>query len=185
MKTNNKTAKKLTASAVLLFALLVCFGIVTYAFITVSASVEANSFHTGTIEISMSGSNADGTVIEENEFIFEPGMTVVKNFYVENTGTSEAYYKVYFENIVGELAKILEVTVKDGNTVLAAGILEELTAENIAAANEVLDAQERRDLTVTFYYPKEAGNSTSEKEVTFDLCAQAVQTRNNPDKQFD
>ena len=124
-------------------------------------------------------------MIEENEFSFEPGMTVVKDFFVENVGTGDAYYKVYFENVEGKLAEVLEVTIQDEELILAKGTLEDLTIEKVVAPEDILKAGEKREFTVSFYYPKGADSSTADQYVDFDLSVQAVQIQNNPDKQFE
>jgi len=126
MKNNKNVKIKLILSVCLAFILVMSFSIVTYALLTASVSVEDNSFQTGTIEINV---NDGKPVIEENEFSFEPGMTVVKDFFVENVGTGDAYYKVYFENVEGKLAEVLEVTIQDEELILAKGTLEDLTID--------------------------------------------------------
>ena len=40
-------------------------------------------------------------------------------------------------------------------------------------------------LTAVFHLSEDAGNAAQEKALCFELCADAVQTRNNPDKLFD
>ena len=43
---------------------------------------------------------------------------------------------------------------------------------------------ERKELTVLFHYPKEAGNATQMQSLSFRLMADAVQTKNNPSREF-
>ena len=49
----------------------------------------------------------------------------------------------------------------------------------------VIHIGEKMDLTIAFHYPEEAGNETQELELSFELCADAVQTKNNPEQQFE
>ena len=51
-------------------------------------------------------------------------------------------------------------------------------------ADDTLRLQERRSLTVYFHYPESAENRTQNLTLSFDLCADAVQTKNNPNKLF-
>lgn len=60
-------------------------------------------------------------MIRPDEFLFEPGMTVKKDFFIENDSTGTVYYRLYFAGVSGDLADVLEVTVKDGNKTLYSG----------------------------------------------------------------
>lgn len=82
MNDNSKTAKKLTASVVTIIILAVCLCITTFALVFATVSVDNNLFHTGSVEINL---NDGKPVIEEHEFLFEPGMTVQKNFLLKTT----------------------------------------------------------------------------------------------------
>lgn len=177
----NTTSKKLTASVVTVFILAICLCITTVALIWATVSVENNLFHTGIVKINL---NDGKPVIEEHEFLFEPGMTVKKDFFIENQSTWDVYYKLYFTDVEGGLADVLDITVKDGEKILYSGKASDLTRENVGAANDVLKLNERRNLTVYFHFPEEAGNSTQNLVLTFSMSADAVQTKNNPNKLF-
>lgn len=177
-KTSSK--KQLTRGIAAIAVLAVCLCITTLALAYSMVSVEGNLFQTGTIAINL---NNGKPVIEENEFLFEPGMTVEKTFFIENTGTWDVYYKLYLENLEGGLADVLEVSVRDKDTTLFSGLASDFTKEKIAAA-ELLALGERRELTMTFYFPQNASNSTENLSLSFDLRADAVQAKNNPDKLF-
>ena len=177
----NTTSKKLTASIVTVIILAICLCITTFALVWATVSVENNLFHTGIVKINL---NDGKPVIEEHEFLFEPGMTVKKDFFIENQSTWDVYYKLYFTDVEGGLADVLEITVKDGDLTLYQGKASDLTREKVGAANDVLRLNERRELTVYFHFPEEAGNSTQNLVLTFSMSADAVQTKNNPNKLF-
>lgn len=179
---NNKTANKLTGSIIMIIILAICLCITTFALILASVSVEENIFHTGIVKINL---NDGKPVIEEYEYLFEPGMTVQKSFFIESTSTDDVYYKLYFDNIEGGLADVLGITILDGDTVLFSGTMQELTREKTAAADDILHPNERRDLVIQFHFPNASGNETQNLSLKFDMKADAVQTRNNPDKLFD
>lgn len=181
MKNNGSTARKLTGSIVAVVVLAVCLCVTTFALAWATVSVDNNLFHTGTVKINL---NDGKPVIEEHEFLFEPGMTVKKNFFIENQSTWDVYYKLYFDNVEGGLADVLEITVTDGEKTLYRGTAAEFDREGTPAADDVLRLNERRELTVYFYFPEEAGNSAQNLNLTFDMCADAVQTKNNPNKLF-
>ncbi len=178
----SKTAKKLTGSIVAVVILSVCLCVVTSALAYSTVTVENNLFHTGTVRLNL---NDGKPVIEEHEFLFEPGMTVEKQFFIENQSTWDVYYRLYFSDIEGGLAEVLEVSVRDGDRVLFSGKMAELTRDQVGAADDVLKLNERRELTVSFHFPEETGNAAQRLYLSFTLCADAVQTKNNPNKLFD
>ena len=137
----SKTQKRLTGGIVTVVALAVCLVITTFALVYTSVSVQNNLFGTGNVSINL---NNGKPVISENEFLFEPGMTVQKNFFVENTSSGDVYYKLYFENVSGGLSTVLRVTLQSGQTVLYSGTAAELSQENAAVANDVLKIGQRR-----------------------------------------
>lgn len=182
MSNNTKTAKKLTSSIVAIVILTVCLAITTFALVFAAVSVDNNLFRTGKIEINL---NDGKPVIEEHEFLFEPGMMVEKDFFIENSSTGDVYYKLYFDNVEGGLADVLEVQIKDSNKILFSGTAAELAKTNVEAADDILKLHERRDLQIVFHFPEEAGNIAQNLSLTFDFCADAVQTKNNPYRLFD
>ena len=176
-----KTVKKLTGGIIAIIALAVCLCITTFALVYASVSMENNLFHTGKVKINL---NDGKPVIREHEFLFEPGMTVEKNFFIENDSTWDVYYRLYLDNVSGGLAEVLTVTVKDGTKTLYSGTANELTRQNVVAADDTLKIGQRRNLTVVFHYPETAGNDTQSLDLTFTLCAEATQTKKNPNKLF-
>ena len=181
MANENRTAKKLTKSVVTIITLAVCLCITTFALVYSTVSVDNNLFQTGEIKINL---NDGKPVIEEHEFLFEPGMTVEKAFFLENQSTWDVYYKLYLDNVEGALADVLDVSVRDGDTVLYHGKAADLTKERVGAADDILKLNERRELTITFHFTEDAGNAAQNLYLFFDLKADAVQTRNNPDRLF-
>ena len=79
--TKTKTTKKLTGGIVTIIVLAVCLCVTTVALVRAMVSVDNNLFHTGSVKINL---NDGKPVIQEHEFLFEPGMTVKKDFFIEN-----------------------------------------------------------------------------------------------------
>lgn len=185
-QSNHNTRRRLTGGIVAAILLAMCLAVTTYALVYYSVEVRDNYFKTGEVKLNL---NDGKTIINENEYLFEPGMTVEKDFFLKNESTEAVYYRLYFDDVKGDLAKVLLVSVRDKNTgeLLYSGTPAELMLtdeNNIAAANDQLKAGERRELTMSFYFPREAGNSAQNRNLEFNLCAQATQVRNNPDKTF-
>lgn len=178
----NKTAKRLTGGIIAIVALAVCLCITTFALVYASVSVENNLFHTGKVKINL---NDGKPVIREHEFIFEPGMTVKKDFFIENDSSWDVYYRIYLENVSGGLKDVLEITVKDGDRALYSGTASELTQQNVTAADDTLKIGQKRNLTVYFHFPGDKCNETQNLDLTFTMCTEATQTKNNPNRLFD
>ena len=179
---NSPTVKKLTGSVIAIAVLSICLCITTFALVYSMVDVENNLFHTGTIKLNL---NDGKPVIEEHEFLFEPGMTVEKEFFLENQSTWDVYYRLYFSDIEGGLADVLEVSIRDGEKILFDGKIADMTKDKVGAADDILKLNERRNLTISFHFPEEAGNEARNLYLTFTISADAVQTKNNPNKMFD
>ena len=176
------TSKRLAFGIATAILLSIALCVTTYALFYATVTVDGNYFKTGIIKIDLNGGVP---VIEESEYLFEPGMTVEKPFYIQNQSTWAVYYKLYFDNIEGGLADILDITILDGSEILYQGKAVELTRQNVMAADDILLIGERKDLTIRFHYPKDSTNLSQNWELKFDLCADAVQEKNNPNKEFD
>ena len=73
----------------------------------------------------------------------------------------------------------------DGEKVVYSGLASGFTKENVNAASEILRMDERCDLTMILHFPESAGNETQNLTLSFVICADAVQTKNNPEREFD
>lgn len=178
----SQTAKKLTGSVIIIVILCIMLCVTTFAIIWAMVRVDNNLFNTGGVRINLNDGNP---IIEEHEFLFEPGMTVRKDCFIKNNSTWAVYYKIYFSDVRGGLADILEITVKDGDKVLCHGHMNELTRDLVTAAEDQLAVGESKNLSVWFYYPEDAGNEGQGMDLSFSIAADAVQTKNNPDKVFE
>ncbi len=177
-----KTAKRLTTSIVVIILLCICLAVTTFALVYSIVSVDNNLFSTGTLQINL---NDGKPVISDNEFLFEPGMTVKKNFFVTNESFCEIYYKLYFQNVNGGLADILKVKICDGDKVLFEGTPLKLNRKAVSASEDILTPNEKRDLQIYFYFPQNLGNETQDLYLNFEFAADAVQVKNNINREFD
>ncbi len=178
-----KGTKRLSISIITLIILCFCLGITSFALGLAVYEVRNNTFQTGGIEIDLNGGKP---VITADEFLFEPGMTVEKPFYIQNNGTWAVYYKLYFSGVSGDLGNVLDVTILDeSGNMLVFGKMSELTQNSVHALENELAMNERQELTVRFHFPEDAENTYQGNTLTFELSAIAVQTKNNPDKEFD
>jgi len=176
---NNKLLKRLTAGIVVFVALCICFCVTTFALIYAIVTVEDNVFTTGTIDINLN----DGKEIVYDTGLVEPGQTIKKEFFIENTGTAPLYYKLYFSNVQGSLATLMKAAITDGVNVLYEGTPATLNKENATAVWE-LGTGEKKTLTLTLHCPIDVGSEAQNMSLGFDLHADAVQIENNTDKYF-
>mgnify|MGYP004497507389 FL=1 len=181
---DSETHKKLRRSMFIAVLLALMLGVTTFALITSMVEVKDNHFDTGVVKINL---NDGKPVISEDEYLFEPGMRVVKDFFIENEGSIDAYYKIYLEDVKGDLADVLEATIteKESGKVLYQGLVSDLTRGSAAVDDGTLAAGERKNLTIRFYFPKERGNEAQDKTLSFKMGATATQVRNNPDRSFE
>ncbi len=181
MKRKMTTAHRLYGCIILIVILSLALALTTFALVYSTVSVEGNLFESGYVGINLNGGKQ---IINEDEFIFEPGMTVTKDFYIENMSSCSVYYRLYFENVSGSLAEVLEVSVNQGDKVLYEGKASTLMKENVKAADDSLEIGERRELTITFHFPEEAGNEAQNLYLSFDFAAEATQMKNNENREF-
>ncbi len=177
----NKTSRKLSISFISLIILIACACITTLALTFEKVSVENNKFQTGNIKINLN----DGKPVIEDDFNLEPGMTIIKDFFIENVGSNDVYYKLYFKNIKGELAEQLEIKIKDKEKVIYSGKISNLTKLKPLDIDDVLQVNERKDYILEIHMPKETTNNYQDTKLTFILSADAVQTKNNENREFD
>ena len=178
----NRSAHRLTAGVIILILLTLCLCITTVALVIATLKVENNLFSTGQVSINL---NDGKTIVEETGLTFEPGATIEKQFFVENTSSCDVYYRIYFANLDGALTNVLKISIKDGENVLYSGTAAELNRESVTAVPDALKIGEKKTLTVSFYFPPESGNDLQQATMTFDVGADAVQTKNNPNRLFD
>lgn len=174
---SKSTAPRLAVSIITMILLFLCLLGMTAALFYTTSELKATA-STPTVKINLNDGKPviDTTDPAEAHHFFEPGMTVVKDCFVENTGTLDIYYRVYMSDVTGTLATILEVTVLDGEQELYSGTIGDMTHDAVLAGS--LAIGERRDLKVIFHYPTHATNTSQNTKLTFVLTADAIQQRN-------
>lgn len=193
MTDNSETniKRKLTTRIITIIILAICLFITTFA-LTASILVQDNLFETGKVEIDIWGKYYDAaatvpdkSIIHKDEHLFEPGMTVKRPVYIYNESIIPVYCKLYFDEISGGLADILEVTIKDDSgNILYTGKASKLTKANSDISKTEIAGNTKKEYTVFFHYPKYEGNSGQGQCLEFNMVAEAVQTKNNPTKEF-
>ena len=179
----------LAVHLILTVLLAICLLVTTGALVLSSVSIGGNVFTTATFDIELYNGDGvlEGPVITADDgYLFEPGMTVKKPFTLKNAGTVDAYFRIYFEGVTGGLADVLEVKITDANDVVLYDwdSMTNMLEANAQAADRILMANSELELYIWFHMPEDMGNTAKNMTLAFDLCADAVQVKNNAGKEF-
>ena len=197
---NSNTEKKLKSGVIVIVLLSLCLVFTSTVLAMSTLPIGDNIFKTGLISIKLGGVNGNKEyyfdknhkLITEDEYLFEPGSIVEKKFFIENIAGNkgyDVYYKIYFDNIKGKLANEIDICLKDEKGfVYFNGKAKDFVKNKVKTANNtlsVLNNHNKHYYTISFHYPEECGNVGQGKILEFDLCAKAVQTKNNPNREFE
>lgn len=178
----NRSGKKAVSSIVAIVVLFCMLALTTYALITSFVSVEDNLFETGVVKIEL---NEGKTVFDGSDMNIEPGHSLVRDFTVKNTGTADVYVRLYLENVEGPLQEALTFFIYEGDKLLFSGAADEWTRESPCISDTSIAVGETRTLTAVVKMNEDAGNAVQNGGITFDMTADAVQSKNNPEQVFE
>jgi hypothetical protein len=202
---NKKTSRRLRRGMVTIVALALALTTTTLALATQIYETGSNRFTTGDVRIGLYdlygknlGLSGDALIQTNN---FEPGATFCRSFEIKNETSNEFYYKFYFtfpNGIDGSLANVLQVSITDrvadgipysnlrnDQIIYPWTLMSKLTRDQTDAIEAALAGYGSRDFTIWFHFPEEATNETQNLKVSFNFTAEAVQVRNNTNRQFD
>lgn len=182
--------------AVLLLLALALSALFVSAFAAKYLGVEVrkNEFNTATVDIGLTplkwqnlspGIGSDGKQLIQ---FVEPGVRLQATFTLTNASTGDIYYKLYFNNVEGGLKDVLEVEVFDGDNSgapLYSGKMSDLTRISAGPPENPMKPEEKeKHLILMIHFPEEAGNEYQNESLSFIICADAIQAKNNPDGEF-
>ncbi len=182
MVKTKQTKKKVWLTLAVLFVLVSCFAITTYALAMHQVSVEDNAFEMARIRIELNDGKA---IFDGSDMNIEPGYSIKKDFTIENKSTVSVYYRLYLENVTGTLPAVLNFEIYDGDKLLFSGNANDLTRDNPCVGEDPLEVGEIRTLTAVVKMAESAGNAYQMGDMAFDVTVDAVQARNNTEKQFE
>ena len=175
-----KNRRRLFLGIFLTVLLVLMLGITSLALIYQKVTVEENLFQTGTVSII--------SLNEEPVFDLEkvePGMVLKEDFILRNDSTCDVHYRLYFTNVDGELADMIQVEVFDTDITIHEGILTDMNGQKSEGADGILREGEERAIAIVLKVPEYCGNLVQGQALMFDLNADAVQMVNNPDGLFE
>lgn len=188
--------KKLGSTIIVMAALVALLSVSVMGLFTDTASVPANTFATGTVDISTSPVSALVTFSG-----MAPGDQVTAPVTVTNAGTLQLRYAVTSSTTENTLAGQLDLTIKsgvttctnagfgtDGTVVYATGDLGSTTGVNVVgdpaqgaqAGDRTLNASANEVLCFNVSLPSSTGNTFQGLTTTATFSYQAEQTTNNP-----
>ena len=182
MGKTSKIRNRAVGSIVMIAVLFLMLAVTTYALVASFVSVEDNLFETGTVQIELNGGR---TVFDGSDMNIEPGHSLVRDFTVENKGTADIHYRLYLENVEGALQEALTFSIYDGDRLLFTGKAKDFSKQSPCVSETPLSAGETRTLTAVVQMDESAGNAYQTAGITFDMTAEAVQAKNNPDRLFE
>lgn len=132
---------------------------------------------TGTIDLNFN----DGIVIFDDEDLnLQPGESVIKEMFIENVGTEDFYYRIYLENVSGDLADVTVVNIYDENDNLLQSIAtSEFDSSSYFTTDEIVTVGEIINLKIEIVFVEESGNTYQDENLSFDIVASAIQSKNN------
>ena len=164
--TQREFSKKLLFLLIVGVALVVCLGITSSAVLIGSKYWESEN-----VQIWL---NNEEPIITDDDIVFEPGVTAVRDFEVRNDGNTILSYRLYFDNVEGDLADVIVVTIRKGDKVLYEGTISQLNKYDTRNADDFIRPRQSAALTIEFHYPEEASMLSADSFTTFDLWAVGV-----------
>ena len=161
-------------------ALILCWGVVSYALSWHLISVDENTFSVGELKINLN----DGKPVFDEDILIEPGMMLQKHFTIANEGNADAYYRLWFSEIEGGLADELLVELRDGKKLIFEGEFADLLEEKMFGTNSILLAGEEKELSIIIFLPEKGSNAVQGDTITFRLNYDATQKDGNPGKEY-
>lgn len=179
---DNKTQNKAWLTIIAITVLFLMWAITSYAFISSFISEDDNLFETARVKIVLN----DGVpIFQESDFDMEPGATIVKDFVIKSESTVPVYYRLYFDNMQGALQEALTLKLYDGEELVYSCDMKKFTKDAPFLSGDILEVGETKVLTAHVTMDAVKGNYYQNTGVSFDIVAQATQSKNNPNMEFE
>ena len=185
-ESSNNSNRKIYTRIGVIAVLSLMLAATTYALISSVVTITDNSFQTGRIKIDLNGGKPVFATAKGSHLNIEPGQTIKSDFYIENEGSADAWYRLYIQDATGELSDVLIFTISDENgNILYSGKASDIDKSKPFTDDNPLTPGEIRFFTMTVKMPESAGNEYQNEDLSFDITADAVQVRNNEGKEFE
>jgi len=154
---------------------------ITWALLFSMVSVENNFFGTGYVKIDL---NHGVRVFDGSDLALAPGDSVTKPMLLINNSSDPVHYRIYLENVSGALQQALLFNIYDEDTLLKSVVPADFDSGNAIESSEPLAIDGVKVFYIEAVMNECAGNTYEGEALTFDVVAKAVQSKNNPYKEY-
>lgn len=172
------SVKKIAVASLVFVLAVTLLGGAAWAWLAYQESLSGNSFTMGTVKIALDDGQGK-TISPFNLQDMAPGDSTSKQVVISNAGTLAVFLKLTFVG-GGQLGDILKADItSEPAGVNYAGLLKDLLVNDIELA-----PTESVELTITVGLPLDVDGKYASTVFTGDLLVEAVQARNNGDKEY-
>lgn len=184
MKNNNsinaKRKSKILIIEIIVLAIMLL--ITTYALFSNVANVSNNVFSAQGVSIEI---NNGEKLFDDENLLLEPGKACEKTFTVKNTGTADAYFQLFLENLSGTIIDAVDFEVyTENNVFLYQNNAKDFTKDSPYIHKEIIKAGQEIQLKMVVRMLKGAGNTYQYSSMVFDVVAKSIQAKNNDSMVF-
>lgn len=168
--------KKIIKRVLVAILIVMIAAIIALAYTLYTTDVDT-LISTGKVDLNFN----DGIVVFADEDLkLSPSETVIREMFIENAGEEPFYYRIYLDNMTGDLIDSTVVNIYDDEGDLLLSVeTAEFDSSNYFTTGEILEAGERVDLSMEIVVLENAGNVYQESEMNFDIIVTAIQSKNN------
>jgi len=177
LRTKTKIALNI-AAILLLFAMLAA---TVAALFTGTIAVRNNLFAAGNVKIVL---NNGQRIFDGSDINKEPGNEIEKPLTIQNLSSGDVWYRIYLTNVSGALKDALVFRIYDGTTLVKTVTAADFGETNPLISEEPLAPDAIKTYRVVADFNECAGNAYENQDIHFDMTAVAVQSKNNPDRDF-
>ncbi len=174
-------SKKIFINITAMVVLVIMLTGTTFALYSSSVAVRDNELYTGYVEINL---NDNRTVFDLGSLRLEPSTMVTRPLTIKNVSSTPIYYEIYMENVNGALAQATLFHIYDDGQLIKTVTAKEFTADNPLISEEPMAVGAENTYQIEAVMNRGAGNSYQDTLITFDFVAVAVQSKNNPNREF-
>ena len=176
------TKKKILWNMAGIIFMCAAFATITWALFFNLVSVDNNFFGTGYVKIDL---NHGIPVFDSDDLALEPGSNITKPMVLTNNSSDPVHYRIYVENVSGDLQYALLFRIYDENHALLKTVtLADFNDGDALESDGPLAIGGKKTFYVEATMNECAGNEYKSRALTFDIMAKAVQSKNNPTKEF-
>lgn len=175
------TRRAIWKRLIAVFVLGAMLAATSFALMLISVSVPDNAFETAAVSLDLNGGKP---VFDGLDLLLEPGRTILRDFDVTNQSTVDVYCRLYLQKLEGPLSSMVVFSLYEGDKLLFEANAVDFDRTAPYTLPETLAPGEVKTLTLAVKMEETAGNRGQGTGLMFNLSADAVQARSNPNQAF-